>query len=487
MRTLRRVLIAIAATLGLAGAVTGLVVAVREVRRSGSRVLVERVRRARRIAYLGARRWVAHLRLQHGEPTPEQLDEFHLHTAEQVFELLGGMKGVVMKLGQLASVIGDALPDAYAESLRGLQQQAPPMAGHLVADVVQRELGGPPERVFYEFSHEPVAAASIGQVHKAELFDGTPVAVKLQYPGIDVAIRADLDNAFLLYNAVRMMAPGIEPGPMVDELRARMLEEIDYRLEAANQAEFAAAYAGHPWIRIPAVYPDLSTSRLLVTEWVTGRSFYDVLDESQEARDRIGEQLYRFWAGSVVRLRLFNGDPHPGNYFMGDGVICFLDFGLVKRFDEGDVRGLREQIVALRSGDPDAVHETMIDHGWAKPDAPIDPRRAKALAELINLAILHDEPFTFTREHVREVVEATMGIMGPYGDVVRNVTFPPNQMILNRMQIGLMALLARLGATANWAAIMDEYLFDAPPSTELGREAAAWPIAAASSGGAGTG
>lgn len=471
MRILRRVLVAFAVALGLAGGV----VAVRETRRSGHRVLIERIRRARRIALLGARRSFALFRLQRRDPTPEELDEFHVHTADQVFELLGGMKGVVMKLGQMASVISDALPDAYAESLRGLQQQAPPMAQHLVAEVIQNELGAPPERLFYEFSHEPVAAASIGQVHKATLFDGTPVAVKLQYPGIDVAIRADLDNAFVLYNAAKMMAPGIEPGPMVDELRARMLEELDYRLEATNQETFGAAYAGHPWVRIPAVHRELSTSRVLVSEWVSGRSFYDLLELSQEERNRIGEQLYRFWAGSVTQLRLFNGDPHPGNYFFQDDAICFIDFGLVKRFEQTDVDGLRDQIVALRSGEPDAVRDTMIAHGWAKPDAPIDPAQAKALAELVNLAILRDEPFTFTREHVREVVEATMGIMGPFGEVVRHVTLPPNQVILNRIHIGLMALLARLGATANWAAIMDEYVLGAPPSTPLGREVTAWP------------
>src|SRR5205085_1631703 len=187
--------------------------------------------------------------------------------------------------------------------------RAPPMAAHLVADVIKAELGQPPGRAFFEFSPEPVAAASIGQVHRAKFFDGTPVAVKVQYPGVDVAIRADLDNAFLLYSAARAIAPGSDPEPLASELRERMSDELDYRIEAANQEEFRAAYDGHPWVRIPAVHREVSTARVLVSEWVSGRSFYDLLDRPQEERNGVGEQLFRFWAGSVSQMLLFNADP----------------------------------------------------------------------------------------------------------------------------------------------------------------------------------
>src|SRR5437588_9749983 len=176
------------------------------------------------------------------------------------------------------------------------------MAPLLVADVIKAELGEPPERAFFEFSPEPMAAASIGQVHRAKLFDGTPVAVKVQYPGVDVAIRADLDNAFLLYSAARAIAPGIDPEPVVSELRERMGEELDYRIEAANQEEFRAAYEGHPWVRIPAVHRETSTARVLVTEWVSGRSFYDLLDQPQAERDKVGERLFRFCSGSISTM-----------------------------------------------------------------------------------------------------------------------------------------------------------------------------------------
>jgi predicted unusual protein kinase regulating ubiquinone biosynthesis (AarF/ABC1/UbiB family) len=457
--------------------VAGGVVLAREVRRSGARVLVERARRSRRVAFLALRRAFALARLRTRRAGEEELDEFHVHTAEQVFELLGGMKGAIMKLGQMLSVVAEGLPEVYQQALRGLQQSAPPMAAHLVADVVQAELGQPPERAFFEFSPEPVAAASIGQVHRAKLFDGTPVAVKVQYPGVDVAIKADLDNAFLLYSAAKAIAPGIDPEPVVSELRERMTEELDYRIEAANQEEFAAAYEGHPWVRIPAVHREASTARVLVTEWVSGRSFYDLLDLPQEERDKVGEQLFRFWSGSISKMLLFNADPHPGNYFFdeeSDG-IWFLDFGLVKRFETEEIEHLKDRVLALRSGDDGAVIDAIVRHGWLRPGTRIDQKRMVELARLSVLPLVEHKPFTYTREYMAETIDAMFNIEGPYGDVIRQMTLPRNQLILTRIHLGLGGLFARLGASRDWASILDEYLFDAPPSTPMGQEVAGWP------------
>ena len=456
---------------GAAAAVLG-----REVRRSGPKVLVERARRSRRVAHLALRRTFAFAQLRGRGGGQEDLDEFHVHTAEQVFELLGGMKGAIMKLGQMMSIVAEGLPEAYQQALRGLQQNAPPMAAHLVADVVRAELGEAPELAFFEFSAEPVAAASIGQVHKAKLFDGTPVAVKVQYPGVDVAIRADLDNAFLLYSAARAIAPGIDPEPVVSEIRERMGDELDYRIEAANQEEFRGAYDGHPWIHIPRVHPECSTRRVLVTEWVSGRSFYDLLEEPQAVRDRAAEQLFRFFCGSITRLLLFNADPHPGNYFFTDeGGIWFLDFGLVKRFRAVEVDDLRDRVAAMREGDDGAVLEAIIRHGWLRRDAPVDHRRVVELARLTALPLVEHRPFTYTREYMARTIEAAFALDGPYGDVIRQMTLPRDQVILSRIQLGLGGLFARLGATNDWASILDEYLFDAPPATPLGQEAAGWP------------
>ena len=462
-----------------AGAVagTGAVILGREVRRSGPRVLVERARRSRRLAYLALRRSFAFARLHVGAPKGEEaLDAFHLHTAEQVFELLGGMKGAIMKLGQMLSIVADGLPEAYQQALRGLQQNAPPMAPNLVSDVVTSELGEPPEMAFFEFSAEPVAAASIGQVHRARLFDGTEVAVKVQYPGVDVAIKADLDNAFFLYSAARAIAPGIDPEPVVSELRERMGEELDYRIEARNQEEFRAAYEGHPWIRIPAVHRDRSTARVLVTEWVWGHSFYDLLDRPQAERDRVAEQLWRFFCGSIAKLLLFNADPHPGNYFFtDDGAIWFLDFGLVKRFEAKEVDNLRDRVLALRSGDDDQVIEAIMRHGWLRRDAKVDRRRVVELARLTALPLVDHGRFVYTREYIAKTIESMFSTEGAYGDVVRHMTLPRDQVILSRIHVGLGGLFAQLGAGNDWASILDEYLFDAPPSTPLGEESAGWP------------
>lgn len=446
-----------------------------EIRRSGWRVFRTRMGRSSRIWRLATRRTLRFLRLRRRGPGDE-LDAFHLETAEQVFELMGGMKGAVMKLGQMVSILGDSLPEQYAQALRGLQQSAPPMSWELTAGVVEEELGDAPDRVFERFSREPIAAASIGQVHRARLADGTDVAVKVQYPGVDVAIRADLDNMFLLTNVARMMAPGIDPEGLVNELKAVMGDELDYRKEATNQAEFARAYEGHPWVRVPRVFPELSGRRVLTTEWVSGRSFYDVLDGTQEERDRVGEQLFRFFVGSVGVLRFFNADPHPGNYFFGDdGTICFLDFGMVKRFPPSIVTNLADQIVALRGGDLGELRAAMVRHGWFAEDADFDMPRVREAALLIQRSLVGPDPFTFTPEHSRRVVEAAMSIQGPYGDIIKRLTLPPDHVMLNRIQLGVGALLGRLHATGAWASIFDEYLLGAAPVTELGRMAEGWP------------
>lgn len=462
---------------GLAGLVLLVVLAfvLGEVRRSGWRVFRTRMGRSSRIWRLAARRALRFLRMRR-RADGDQIEAFHLETAEQVFELMGGMKGAVMKLGQMVSILGDSLPEQYAQVLRGLQQSAPPMAHDLMASVVEEDLGAPPEQLFAEFSPEPVAAASIGQVHRAVTPDGIDVAVKVQYPGVDVAIRADLDNMFILTNVARMMAPGIDPEGLVNELKAVMFDELDYEKEAANQQAFARAYEGHPWIRIPRVVPELSSRRVLTSEWVEGRSFYDMLEAPQEERDRVGEQLFRFFVGSVGRLLFFNADPHPGNYFFApDGSIWFLDFGMVKRFAPEVPDRLREQIRAMRAGDRDGLQDAMLRHGWFARDGAVDMDRVFEVVMFTQRSLVGPDPFTFTREHSRDVVEAVMSIQGPYGDVIRHLTLPPDHVMLNRIQLGVMALLGRLGATAPWAAIWDEYFLDGPPATPLGEAAAGWP------------
>jgi predicted unusual protein kinase regulating ubiquinone biosynthesis (AarF/ABC1/UbiB family) len=230
-------------------------------------------------------------------------------------------------------------------------------------------------------------------------------------------------------------------------------------------------------VRIPAVHRELTTARVLVSEWVAGRSFYDLLDLPQADRDRVGEQLFRFWAGSISQLLLFNADPHPGNYFFeenSDG-IWFLDFGLVKRFEAVEIEHLKDRVAALRSGDDDAVVDAIVRHGWLRPGTKIDRKRMVQLARLSVLPLVDHRPFTYTREYMAETIDAMFNIDGPYGDVIRQMTLPRNQLILTRIHLGLGGLFARLGASRDWASILDEYLFDAPPSTPMGVDVAGWP------------
>src|SRR5690606_2174762 len=211
-----------------------------------------------------------------------ELDQrFEMRTAEQGAEVLGNMKGAFMKIGQMASYLDVGLPESTRAALAELQRDAPPMSAELAASVVERELGAPPEELFLEWDPVPLASASIGQVHRAITRDERAVAVKVQYPGVGEAIRADLGNAGLLFGAIGMLFPGLEPEPLVEELKLRLVEELDYRLEADNQRLFADFYRGHPFIHVPAVVDELTTERVLTTELAQGVPFSELLTWSQ--------------------------------------------------------------------------------------------------------------------------------------------------------------------------------------------------------------
>ncbi len=390
-----------------------------------------------------------------------------------------------MKVGQIASVLATGLPEAYGANLARLQQHAPPMAFALVDQVVREDLGRPPERIFERFDRHPAAAASIGQVHRAALPDGTPVAVKVQYPGLEATIRADLDNVAVLYNLVRLVAPGVDPDQMVGELRDRMMEELDYGLEARRQEQFRLGWLDHPWVRIPRVHPAFSGRRVLTSEWVEGDRLDALVDRPQAERDRAGEQLFRFWAGSLFRLRQFNGDPHPGNYCFlrppdddpsAVPAIWFLDFGLVKEFSPLHVAQLGEQVDVLRTRDADALVDAMHRFGWLREPERIRPAMALEYAGLVYRPLV--EPgFRYTPEYMVEVVQGTFSVDGPFGDLVRHLTVPRDHLILNRIVLGLGSLLARLGAAAPWSEIFDEYQHGRPPATPLGQLDQAWAAA----------
>jgi len=411
-----------------------------------------------------------------------ELDQqFELKTAEAVAEALGSMKGALMKIGQMASYLDQGLPEHVRDALAELQSNAPPMSAELAAQVIHEELGAPPDQLFLEWDPAPIASASIGQVHRAITKDERAVAVKVQYPGVGEAIRADLGNAGLLFGGLGMLFPGLDHEQLVAELRERLVEELDYRLEADNQRLFAEFYRGHPFIHVPEVVDELSSARVLTTELAEGVPFAEVERWSQEERDLAGETIFRFVFGSLYRLHAFNGDPHPGNYlFRTGGRVTFLDFGLVKRFTPEEM-AIMERMLTAMVLDRDIVRyrEIVEEIGMLKPGQPFTDEEVEDYFGHFYDFVLEDEVKTITPEYASETVRRFFDASGPYGPIMKAANVPPSFVILQRINLGLYAILGQLRATAPWRRISEELwpFVGGPPSTELGRQAAAWTAA----------
>ncbi len=323
----------------------------------------------------------------------------------------------------------------------------------------------------------PVAAASIGQVHQAVTRDGREVAVKVQYPGVDVAIKSDLDNAELLYGMIASVTQrNLDVKGVVDELRARMGDELDYRIEAVHQTEFADRYASHPFIRVPRVVAELSAQRVLTSEWVDGLRWSEFEElATEEQRQRAGEILFRFAQGSIWRHGVFNGDPHPGNYRFHpeDGTITFLDFGLVKRWTLGELESLVPLLDTILEKDPERMLAAAETAGFLPKGHGLDANHVFEYASAPYLPYFEDE-FTFTRRFVGETLAKVLDLTGPYRDVMATLNIPASYVILDRVVWGVTALLGKLRARGRWRAILAEYRKGGPPATELGRIEAEW-------------
>jgi predicted unusual protein kinase regulating ubiquinone biosynthesis (AarF/ABC1/UbiB family) len=402
-------------------------------------------------------------------------NDLALQTAEDVAATLGTMKGVMMKIGQMASYVDDGLSPAVRRTLSRLQDSVPPMSPELAAQVVQEELGVPPERAFARWDPEPIAAASIGQVHRAITLDGRAVAVKVQYPGIAESIAADLGNVALLRRMLRITAPSQDVDALIAELRERVLEELDYRQEADNQRLLAAYYEGHPTIGIPGIVDELSTRRLVTSELSDGARFAELADWSQEERDLAGETIYRFVFRSLYEVHAFNGDPHPGNYlFHGGGRVTFLDFGLVKRFTQSELLPLMQMARRLCvDNDPEAFRRAMEEAGFLRRDAPLSTETIVEHMAVFYATIREPGPLTMTGDYASAVVRRFFDVRSP---VAAYVSVPRSYVILQRINLGLFAVLGELSATANWRAIAEEIwpFVRAPASTPMGEAEAAW-------------
>jgi predicted unusual protein kinase regulating ubiquinone biosynthesis (AarF/ABC1/UbiB family) len=407
-------------------------------------------------------------------------DAARLRTAEQVAERLGNMKGALMKVGQMASYLDDGLPEPVRQALSALQAAAPPMSADLAAEVVERELGKPPDLLFAEWDPEPIAAASIGQVHRAVAVDPTSgeeraVAVKVQYPGVGEAIEADLANTELLGTLLKQGFSGLDPADMVAEIRERVSEELDYLHEAANQQHFAAFYRGHPFIHVPGVLPSLSTARVLTSELVVGATFAEVRGWDQHQRDLAAEALFRFVFRSLYRMRAFNGDPHPGNYlFHGDGRISFLDFGLVRYFSVAELDVFASMVKAAAVDHDTAAFRRIVERaGLLRPGAPVPTDEAGTYFSQFYEPVAEDRTTTWTPAYSSAIVRHTFDRSSP---IAQYATVPRAFVFIQRINLGLYALLGDLRATGNYRRVAEELwpFANGAPSTPLGEEEAAW-------------
>ena len=406
--------------------------------------------------------------------------ETELKTAAQVAERLGNMKGALMKLGQMASYLDEGLPAPMRAALSQLQSSAPPMSSDLAAEVIERELGSSPDRIFLEWDPDPIAAASIGQVHRAVVLDPETgleraVAVKVQYPGVSQAIDADLRNADLLGLLLQQGFSGLDPAEMVQEVKERIREELNYELEARNQKIFADYYRGHPFIHIPEVLPTLSTSKVLTTELATGKSWSEFQQLGQEAKDHAAECLFRFVFRSLYRMHAFNGDPHPGNYlFHEDGKITFLDFGLVKHFNDEEMTTF---IAMVRSAayerDIPQFRQVLETSGMLRPNAPVNTDDVGVYFGRFYEPVSEDREITWTPTYASSIVRHTFDRSSP---IAHYATVPKAFVFIQRINLGLYAILGELGATGNYRRIAEDLwpFVQAPPSTEMGRREAQW-------------
>ena len=398
-----------------------------------------------------------------------------MEAAEQIFDVLGQMKGAAMKVGQVASFMDTGtfppeFQDRIQAKLAELRDAAPRVPFEKMRKVVEDDLGEPLDELFAEFTEEAVAAASIGQVYRARLHDGRDVAVKVQYPGVAQAVRADLQNLGLIMRVAKRIAPGMDAKAMTKEIRERLTDELDYEHEAQQHRAFARTWRGHPFIYVPPVVTDLCTEHVLVTEWVDGEGFEEVREMDRATRDRFGEIVFRFFFGSLYRNGHFSGDPHPGNYrLMPDGRVAFMDFGMTKRVSREDIDAEVGAIRAAMDGDAEGLHRRLGAMGFFDPSDDLLP--ADAVYEHfhdVTAWYIEDREVTIDRALVAQILIDFGDPRSRHWQLMKRETMPPQSMLARRMEALTLGVLGQLEATANWHRIGREWLFGDPASTELG-------------------
>ncbi|MGI9084795.1 MAG: ABC1 kinase family protein [Aeromicrobium sp.] len=400
-----------------------------------------------------------------GAPAEAVLLEVQRRTADQIFSVLGQLKGGAMKFGQTMSIFEAALPDEiagpYRETLTRLQDAAPPMPPGVVHRVMTAELGTGWREQLPEFDDIPAAAASIGQVHRATWFDGPgsdgiAVAVKIQYPGAAKALRSDLRQVARLSRLFSIIAPAVDVKGIVEELQDRVVEELDYRLEAESQSIFAEEFADDPEIVVPRVIAH--TERLLVSTWLeSDHSLAEIITNgTQEERNRYGEAYVRFLFAGPARTGLLHADPHPGNYrIMPDGRLGVVDYGAVARLPDGVPPEVGQLLRAAVDGDYAAVTDGLRAIGFLRPGAGLD---AEMIERYVSPFVepASSEVFTFSREWMRSQM-ARVGAPTPEGmGTALRINIPREYVLMHRVWAGGVGVLSQLGATAHFRAILEE-------------------------------
>ena len=403
-----------------------------------------------------------------------------IETAEQIVAVLGTMKGAAMKLGQVMSFLDVGLvPPEYREEfqrkLGELRDAAPTVSFKEMRKVIESEFEDPLDEVFAHFEREPIAAASIGQVYRARLRDGRDVAVKVQYPGVASAVRADMKNLGMIMRLLSRMAPGLDVQGIAEEIRLRIDEELDYELEAANQRAMARIFRGHPFVYVPEVVGSLSRERVMVSEFVSGTGFEELKALDAQQRNRIAEIVFRFYFGCMYRHHQFSGDPHPGNFMLlADGRVAFLDFGLYKRLPS-ELAEYELQIARLGiRGEGELLVEHLHAGGFLAEPERYTPEQILRQFEDVTWWYTRDEEVELTPEIATQIVIDMSDPRSRHYAQMRHENLPPDHLFGRRTETLTLAVMSQLRATGNWHRIAREWIFGAEPVTELGRAEAAF-------------
>jgi len=403
-------------------------------------------------------------------------EQRNLEAAEQIVAALGTMKGAAMKLGQVLSfldvgMVPEESREEFQRKLGALRDAAPKVRFADMRKVMEADLGERLSDVFSSFDETPIAAASIGQVYRARLADdGREVAVKVQYPGVAQAVRADMQNLGMILRLMKSVAPGLDVRATAEEIRSRIHEELDYELEAQNQRAMARIFREHPFVVVPEVVTSLSREKVLVSELVHGRGFDEIRTLDQATRDRVGEIVFRFYFGCMYRHRQFSGDPHPGNFLLlGDGRVAFLDFGLYKVMPANLVELELACQRAGAEGDGAALHRIWSETGFLKRPDRFAP--GELLEQFLDATwwYVQDEEVCLAPQIATQVMIDMSDPRSDHFGQMRHETLPPDHIFGRRVEMLTLAVLGQLGACGNWHRVAREWMYADPPETELGR------------------